>query len=72
MISIIALEGVSKRAVPYSVGTKINEGMKRYSSDTLVFIDLLGYAKGSTYLFEEKYLQTRDALPEDFPYELIS
>lgn len=70
-IDEIALGGVSKWAVPPSMGAKINERVKHHDPNALVFVDLLGHCKGSTYLFEEKYLQTHDSLPKDPPYELI-
>ena len=70
-IDEIALGGVSKWAVPPSVGAKINERVKHHDPNALVFVDLLGHCKGSTYLFEEKYLQTHDNLPKDPPYELV-
>lgn len=70
-IDEIALGGVSKWAVPPSVGAKINERVKLQNPDALVFVDLLGHCKGSTYLFEENYLQTHDSLPNDPPYELV-
>ncbi len=70
-IDEIALGGVSKWAVPPSMGAKINERVKLHDPNALVFVDLLGHCKGSTYLFEEKYLQTHDTLPKNPPYELI-
>jgi hypothetical protein len=71
-IDEIAFGGVSKWAVPPSVGTKITERLKLQDKNALVFVDLLGHAKGSTYLFEKKYLQTHDTLPPDPPYDLAT
>ena len=71
-IDEIALGGVSKWAVPPVMGAKINEKLKQNDPGALLFVDLLGHSKGSTYLFEKKYLQTHDALPEDPPYEFAT
>lgn len=70
-IDEIALGGVSKWAIPPSMGAKIYERVKFNDPNALVFVDLLGHCKGSTYLFEENYLQTHDSLPKDPPYELV-
>lgn len=70
-IDEIALGGVSKWAIPPSMGEKINTTLKSNDKNALVFVDLLGHAKGSTYLFEQRYLQNHDILPEDPPYDLI-
>lgn len=71
-IDEIALGGVSKWAVPPSTGTLINERLKKADPDALVFVDLVGHAKGSTYLFEKIYLETHDAMPYDPPYDMLS
>ena len=71
-IDEIALGGVSKWAVPPTVGAKINESIKKHDKDALVFVDLLGHARGSTYFFEQRYLQTHTSLPKDPPYEELS
>lgn len=70
-IDEIALGGVSKWAIPPSVGAKINERLKQFDKNALVFVDLLGHSKGSTYLFEQRYLQNHGSLPAAPPYELI-
>lgn len=70
-IDEIALGGVSKWAVPPAMGAKINERLKHFDPKALVFVDLLGQCKGSTYLFEKMYLQTHDSLPAVPPYELV-
>lgn len=71
-IDEIALGGVSKWAVPPSVGAKINERLKQFDKKALVFVDLLGHSRGSTYLFEKRYLQTNNTLPANPPYKLIN
>lgn len=70
-IDEIALGGVSKWAVPPVVGAKINERVKKQDKNSLVFVDLLGHCKGSTYFFEQRYQEKYGSLPEDPPYELI-
>jgi hypothetical protein len=70
-IDEISLGGVSKWAVPPSVGAIITQRLKRHDRDALVFVDLLGHARGSTYLFEKRYLQSHKALPGEPPYGLI-
>lgn len=71
-IDEIAMGGVSRWAIPPAAGAKITERLKLQHKNALVFVDLLGHAKGSTYLFEKKYLQTHDALPPDPPYDLAT
>ncbi|RIJ45390.1 hypothetical protein D1614_23260, partial [Maribellus luteus] len=51
-IDEIALGGVGKWAVPPSVGAKISNRLKKQDKNALVFVDLLGHSKGSTYFFE--------------------
>ncbi|WP_147384038.1 hypothetical protein, partial [Maribellus luteus] len=51
-IDEIALGGVGKWAVPSSVGAKISNRLKKQDKNALVFVDLLGHSKGSTYFFE--------------------
>lgn len=68
-IDEIALGGVSKWTIPPAIGAKITERLKLQDKNALVFVDLLGHARGSSYLFEKLYLQTHDALPPDPPYE---
>ena len=70
-IDEIALGGVGKWAVPPSVGAKINSRLKKQDKNALVFVDLLGHCKGSTYFFEQNYLKEHGALPDNPPYELI-
>ncbi|WP_372934203.1 hypothetical protein, partial [Mariniphaga sediminis] len=70
-IDEIALGGVGKWAVPPSVGAKIISRLKKQDKNALVFVDLLGHCKGSTYFFEQNYLKEHGALPENPPYELI-
>lgn len=71
-IDEIALGGVGYWSVPPSVGALINQRLKKYDPGALVFVDLLGHARGSTYFFEKKYLETHPSLPDDPPYHLLS
>jgi len=71
-IDEIALGGVSKWAVPPAVGSLITQRLKEHDPDALVFVDLLGHAKGSTYLFEKRYLETNDKMPEIPPYNQLT
>jgi hypothetical protein len=70
-IDEIALGGVSKWAVPPSMGEKITQVLKGIDNDAMVYVDLVGHGKGSTFLFEQRYLQNHDSLPENPPYELV-
>lgn len=70
-IDEIALGGVSKWAIPPSVGAKITERAKQNDNNALVFVDLVGHSRGSTYLFEQEYLKTHKELPTAPPYEKI-
>lgn len=71
-IDEIALGGVSKWAVPPSIGALITQRLKKYDPEALVFVDLLGHARGSTYFFEKRYLETNKTMPENPPYDLLS
>ncbi|WP_418892536.1 hypothetical protein [Limibacterium fermenti] len=71
-IDEIALGGVSRWAIPPSVGAKFNQKVKENDKDALIFVDLLGHCRGTTYFFEQSYLRNHDALPEEPPYELLS
>ncbi len=70
-IDEIALGGVGKWAVPPAVGALINQRLKKHDPEALVYVDLLGHAKGSTYLFEKRYLKKNGTMPEDPPYNLL-
>lgn len=70
-IDEIALGGVSRWTVPPATGAIVTERLKRHDRDALVFVDLLGHARGSAYLFEKRYLQSHKALPHEPPYDLI-
>lgn len=71
-IDEIALGGVGKWAVPPAVGALINQRLKKYDPEALLFVDLVGHAKGSTYLFEKRYLEKNVTMPENPPYNLLS
>lgn len=70
-IDELALGGINRWAVPPVMGAKINSTLKEVSSDALMFVDLVGHCKGSSYLFEQNYLRDHDELPDEPPYELI-
>ncbi|MCF3108742.1 hypothetical protein LL912_08125 [Niabella sp. CC-SYL272] len=70
-IDEIALGGVSKWMVPPAVGAKIYERVRNADKKALVFVDLLGHGRGSTYFFEQNYLAKNSALPQAPPYELL-
>lgn len=71
-IDEIALGGVSRWAIPPVVGEKINQTLKKFDNNALVYVDLLGHAKGSSYLFEKRYLQSNSSMPKAPPYELAT
>lgn len=71
-IDEIALGGVGRWAVPPATGKQIFERLKVHDPEAIVFVDLVGHAKGSSYLFEKRYLQSNSQMPDDPPYELIS
>ncbi|HHU27097.1 MAG TPA: hypothetical protein GXZ56_10845 [Bacteroidales bacterium] len=71
-IDEIAAGGVSNWSIPPEAGALINERLKQADPKALVFVDLVGHAKGTTYLFERKYLETHAAMPEDPPYDMLS
>jgi len=71
-IDELALGGVARWAVPSSVGAKINNRLKKQDANALLFVDLVGHCKGSTYFFEKRYLKNHNALPENPPYELVN
>ncbi len=56
---------------PPVVGNKINKQIKEKEKNTLVYTDLVGIAKGNTYLFEQQYLQTHDSMSPTPPYEAL-
>jgi hypothetical protein len=71
-IDEIALGGVGKWAVPPETGKQIFERLKVHDPEAIVFVDLVGHAKGSSYLFEKQYLRSNKQMPDDPPYELIN
>lgn len=70
-IDEIALGGVSKWMVPPAVGAKIYERVRKVDKKALVFVDLLGHGRGSTYFFEQNYLAKNHAMPLAPPYDLL-
>lgn len=70
-IDEIALGGVSAWCIPSSVGDKIYERIKKKQPGAIVFADISGHGRGSTYFFERRYLQSHSSLPPHPPYELL-
>jgi len=56
---------------PAVVGNKIKEQIKKKEKNTLVYTDMVGIAKGNTYLFEQTYLKTHDSMPPTPPYDAL-
>lgn len=71
-IDEIALGGIARWFIPASVGDRIYESIKKRKSDAIVFVDLLGHGRGSTFFFEKNYLKTHSAMPNNPPYDLLS
>lgn len=53
------------------VGRRIRQRIRRREPHTLVYTDLLGISRGSSYLFERRYLQSHAALPSEPPYDAL-
>lgn len=70
-IDEIALGGVSRWMVPPAVGAKIYERVRKADKNALVFVDLLGHGRGSTFFFEQNYLAKNRVMPSAPPYDLL-
>ena len=57
--------------VPPGVGDKIYERLNVHDPNSIVFVDLAGHGKGSTFFFEKRYLQKHASMPADPPYDAI-
>ena len=57
--------------VPPAVGDKIYERIKVSIPEPMVYVDLAGHGKGSSFFFEKRYLKTHSSMPKDPPYESI-
>ena len=57
--------------VPPVVGDKIYERLNIHDPNSIVFVDLAGHGKGSTFFFEKRYLKTHSSMPKDPPYHAI-
>lgn len=57
--------------VPPAVGDKIYERIKAFNPDPIVFVDLAGHGKGSSFFFEKRYLKEHDSMPSDPPYVIV-
>lgn len=71
-IDEIAMGGVSRWFIPPAVGDMMYETIKKKESDPIVFVDLLGHGRGSTFFFEQNYLKEHSNMPGKPPYELLS
>ena len=58
--------------VPVVYGDKVHERLKMFDPDAIVFVDLAGNGKGSSFFFEKRYLKTHDSMPVDPPYHVVS
>ena len=58
-------------SVPPAVGDKIYERLNIHDPNSIVFVDLAGHGKGSSFFFEKRYLKTHSSMPKDPPYEAI-
>lgn len=67
-IDEIALGGVSKWMIPPAVGAKIYERVKKLDANALFFVDLVGHGRGSTFFFEQRYLEQHNTMPSAPPY----
>lgn len=56
---------------PPVVGEKIYEKIKSYNPNAIVFVDLTGHGKGSSFFFEKRYLKDHPSMPTDPPYEAV-
>ncbi|MDD4727232.1 MAG: hypothetical protein PHN55_00590 [Dysgonamonadaceae bacterium] len=48
------------------------EKQKDPNANPIVFADLAGHGKGSTYFFEKRYLKDHSSMPDSPPYEMIN
>ena len=71
-IDEIAMGGVSKWFIPSTVGDLMYEIIKKKETDPVVFVDLLGHGRGSTFFFEQNYLKEHSTMPGRPPYDLLS
>ena len=58
--------------MPAVYGDKVYERLKLYDPNAIVYVDLAGNGKGSTFLFEKRYLKTHASMPNDPPYDAVS
>lgn len=71
-IDELALGGIARWFIPPSVGEKISEAVLKKESDAIMFVDLVGHGRGSSYFFEQNYLALESSMPEDPPYHFLS
>lgn len=57
---------------PSIVGDVIYKKLKVIDPNTIVFSDLAGHGRGSTFFFEKRYLKDHPFMPESPPYESTS
>ncbi|MFV0606778.1 MAG: hypothetical protein ACK5NK_13155 [Niabella sp.] len=70
-IDEIALGGISNWFIPPTVGKKLYKSIIKNDPGSLVFVDLVGQGKGSTFFFEKNYLTDHKTMPADPPYKLL-
>jgi hypothetical protein len=57
--------------VPPAIGDKIYERIKTINPNAMVYIDLTGHGRGSSFFFEKRYLKDHSTMPKDPPYEAV-
>lgn len=55
--------------IPPVVGDVIYKRLKTFDPNAIVFVDLAGHGKGSSFFFEKRYLKDHSSMPQDPPYE---
>ena len=56
---------------PPVVGDRIHEKNKSFNPNAIVFVDLTGHGKGSSFFFEKRYLKEHSFMPLNPPYEAV-
>ncbi|MDD2476288.1 MAG: hypothetical protein PHI32_10285 [Dysgonamonadaceae bacterium] len=57
---------------PPVVGEVIYKKLQTIDPNTIVFADLAGHGKGSSFFFEKRYLKEHSSMPETPPYEMTN
>lgn len=58
--------------IPYVYGDKVCERLKKFDPNAIIFVDLAGNGKGSSFFFEKRYLEKHATMPVDPPYDAVS